>query len=155
MIALPCTINPLFENFGVDMGTIVAKELYLHQRTTGKQFDFELEDCDTSLGNWITATLTGNSNAQGLLNFDAGSERAGADIGIETMNGMQLPINPAEPYPAHAIQDGTTTIRLKAYVQGNSEAIASQSITPGFFTATLTYTLGYEWDNFFAQYIEK
>lgn len=144
LIALPCTVDPIYENLGVDLGTIVAKQLYLHERTTGVQFDFVLQDCDTSLGNWITVTFTGNSTAQGLLNFDAGSEAAGAAVGIETLSGVKLPINPAQPYPSQAIQDGTTTVRLRAYVQGESEAIASQSITPGFFTATLTYTLGYE-----------
>ncbi|HHN8583795.1 TPA: fimbrial protein [Providencia rettgeri] len=144
LIALPCTVDPIYENLGVDLGTIVAKQLYLHERTTGVQFDFVLQDCDTSLGNWITATFTGNSTAQGLLNFDAGSEATGAAIGIETLSGVKLPINPIQPYPSQAIQDGTTTVRLRAYVQGESEAIASQSIMPGFFTATLTYTLGYE-----------
>ena len=144
LIALPCTVDPMYENMGIDLGTIVAKQLYLHERTTGVQFDFVLQDCDTSLGNWITATFTGNSTAQGLLNFDAGSEASGAAIGIETLSGVKLPINPAQPYPSQAIQDGTTTVKLRAYVQGESEAIASQSITPGFFSATLTYTLGYE-----------
>ncbi|MCW2255618.1 type 1 fimbria pilin [Providencia alcalifaciens] len=144
LIALPCTIDPLFENMGIDLGTIIAKQLYLHERTTGVQFNFELKDCDTSLGNWITATFTGNSDAQGLLNFDVNSQAAGATIGIETISGVKLPINSTQPYPAHSIADGTTTVRLRAYIQGNSEAIATQSITPGYFTATMTYTLGYE-----------
>lgn len=144
LIALPCTVAPGYEHVGVDMGTIVANQLYLHERTTGVQFDFVLQDCDTSLGNWITATFAGNSTPQGLLRFDGGSEAAGAAIGIETLSGVKLPVNPAQPYPSQAIQDGMTTVSLRAYVQGESEAIASRSITPGSFTATLTYTLGYE-----------
>lgn len=144
LIALPCTVEPKFENFLVEMGEVNSKQLYLHGRTNGVQFEFELKDCDTSLGNWITASFTGNSNEQGLLKFDPISEASGAAIGIETISGVLLPINPAQPYPSQAIKEGATTIKLRAYVQGDSESVASQSITPGYFVATMTYTLGYE-----------
>ncbi|WP_404462659.1 fimbrial protein [Providencia rettgeri] len=144
LVALPCTVEPSFEIIGLDMGNIVAKQLYLHKRTTGVEFDFVLKDCSTSLGSGITAMFTGNSNAEGLLVFDSSSEASGAAIGIETMSGVKLPINPDKPYLAHRLYDGTTTVRLRAYVEGDSAAIANQSITPGFFSATMTYTLGYE-----------
>lgn len=144
LVALPCTVEPRFENFLVEIGEVNSKQLYLHGRTYGVLFEFELKDCDTSLGNWITASFTGNSNIHGLLKFDTGSEASGAVIGIETLSGVQLPINSAQPYPSQAIKDGPVTIKLRAYVQGDSESVMNKSITPGYFMATMTYTLRYE-----------
>ncbi len=36
------------------------------------------------------------------------------------------------------------TIRLRAYLQGKAGAIANNSIKPGNFSATMTYTLSYQ-----------
>lgn len=144
LVALPCNINAAFENMEVEIDTVVAKQLYLHGRTTGKVFGFEFTECDVSLGSAITMRFMGNSNAQGLLNFDVDSEATGAAIGIEGLNGEFLPLNPSQAYPAYPIEAGLTEVKFRAFVQGDRVALANQSIEPGPFTATLTYTLGYE-----------
>lgn len=144
LVALPCNIDSSFENMEVEIDTVVAKQLYLHGRTTGKVFGFEFTDCDVSLGSAITMRFMGSSNAQGLLNFDADSEAAGAAIRIEGLNGDFLPLNQSQAYPAYVITPGLTEVKFRAFVQGDSAALASQAIESGPFTATLTYTLGYE-----------
>lgn len=146
LITLPCTVDPLYENFGVDFGgNINTKDLANGQRRYSKEdILFHLMDCDTSLGNTISAKFSGiSTTANGLLNVDAGSEASGIAVGLETPSGVTLPINNAQVQPVIPITQGEMTIRIRSYLQVVDGATV-ESITPGFFTATLTYTLVYE-----------
>lgn len=146
LIALPCTVDPLYENFRVDFGgNINSKNLANGQHHYSKEdILFHLTDCDTSLGNTISAKFSGvSTTANGLLNVDVGSEASGIAIGLETPSGVALPINNAQVQPVIPITNGEMTIRIRSYLQA-VEGATMTSITPGFFTATLTYTLLYE-----------
>lgn len=146
LIALPCTVDPIFENFGVDFGgNINTKDLVDGQRRYAKEdILFHLTDCDTSLGNTISAKFSGvSTTADGLLNVDESSEASGIAIGLEKPNGELLPINTAQLAPVLPIKDGNMTIRLRSYVQA-VEGATVDTIVPGFFTATLTYSLVYQ-----------
>nr|WP_282565789.1 fimbrial protein [Providencia rettgeri] len=147
LIALPCTVDPVYENFGVDFGgNINSRDLVDGQRRYSKEdILFHLTDCDTSLGNTISAKFSGvSTTANGLLNVDAGSQASGIAVGLETPGGVALPINNAQVEPVMPITDGEMTIRVRSYLQALEGATVA-SMTPGFFTATLTYTLVYEW----------
>ncbi|EMI5491076.1 type 1 fimbrial protein [Providencia stuartii] len=143
LIALPCTIVPGMENLYVDMGITATKSLYRFNRTAGKVIEFYLEDCDTSLGNAVTATFTGPMTSEGLLQFTPSSEAKGAGIGLEYLDGRPIPINDGNVYKV-PIRDGDMTIRMKAYVQGEANALANKTLVPGEFNAVLTYTMSYE-----------
>ncbi|EMS1063701.1 type 1 fimbrial protein [Providencia stuartii] len=147
LIALPCTVNPGSENGYVYFGENVnAKDLYTVQRGaySDKEFDFYLDDCDTSLGNTISAKFNGNATADGLLKFDPESEASGVVIGLETMSGKPLPINDAKVEPIYPIKDGDMVIPIRAYLKADADALKNKTIKPGWFSATLTYTLVYE-----------
>lgn len=146
LIAEPCEIVPEFENFSVEFNSISTKELYSNSRILSKEFEFQLKDCDASIANSVTALFSGNATSDGLLEFDAHSEASGAAIGIETLSGVKLPLNPTSgsSYPSQPIKNGAMTIRLRAYLQGKASAVANNSITPGNFFATMTYTLSYQ-----------
>ncbi|HEM6841197.1 TPA: type 1 fimbrial protein [Providencia stuartii] len=146
LIALPCTVDPIYENFGVDFGgNINTKDLVDGQRRYSKEdILFHLTDCDTSLGNSISVKFSSVSTTDnGLLNVDAGSQASGIAIGLETPSGVALPINNTQVEPLMPIKKGDMTIRLRAYVQA-VEGATVESIQPGFFTATLTYMLIYQ-----------
>lgn len=146
LIALPCTVDPIYENFGVDFGgNINSKDLVDGQRRYSQEdILFHLTDCDTSLGNTISAKFSGvSTTANGLLNVDAGSQASGIAVGLETPSGVALPINNVQVEPVMPITDGEMTIRVRSFLQA-VEGATVESMTPGFFTATLTYTLGYE-----------
>lgn len=146
LIALPCTVDPMSENFGVDFGgNINTKDLLAGQRRYSQEdILFKLTDCDTSLGNTISAKFTGvSTTTNGLLNVDAGSEASGIVVGLETPSGVALPINDAQVEPVATITDGDMTIRLRSYLQA-VEGATVESMMPGFFTATMTYSLVYE-----------
>lgn len=146
LIALPCTVDPNFENFGVDFGgNINSKDLLDGQRRYSKEdILFHLTDCDTSLGSAISAKFSGVSvTANGLLNVDAGSQASGIAVGLETPSGVALPINNTHVEPVIPITQGEMTIRIRSYLKA-VEGITADDIQPGFFTATLTYSLIYE-----------
>lgn len=146
LIALPCTVDPLYENFGVDFGdNINTKDLVGGQRYYNKEdIQFYLTDCDVSLGKIISVKFSGTSTtANGLLNVDEKSEASGIAIGLETPSGVALPINNSNVEPVIAITKEDMAIRLRAYLQVLDGA-SVESISPGFFFAMLTYTLSYE-----------
>lgn len=147
LIALPCTVNPDSENGNVYFGENVnAKDLYTGQRGaySDREFSFYLDDCDTSLGNIISAKFTGNATPDGMLKIDAASEASGVLIGLETMSGKPLPINDARVEPVYPIKDGDLVIPIRAYLKADPNTLKDKTINPGWFTATLTYTLVYE-----------
>ncbi|MEY1579994.1 fimbrial protein [Providencia manganoxydans] len=146
LIALPCTVDPIFENFGVDFGTnINSKDLLNGQRRYSKEdIKFHLTDCDPSLGNTISAKFSGVSVTEnGLLNVDEGSHASGIAIGLETPSGVALPINNTHVVPVIPITPGEMTIQIRSYLKA-VEGITADDIQPGLFTATLTYSLIYE-----------
>ncbi|MEQ4626727.1 fimbrial protein [Providencia manganoxydans] len=146
LIALPCTVDPSYENLEFNFGNnINAQDLINGQRHyTQGDIEFKLVDCNTSLGNTISAKFSGvSTTADGLLNVDESSEASGIAIGLEKPNGELLPINTAQLAPVLPIKDGDMTIRLRSYVQA-VEGATVDTIVPGFFTATLTYSLVYQ-----------
>lgn len=143
LIALPCTIEPGTENPYYDLGVTPTKSLYRFTRTSGFLITFELKDCDTSLGSLVKASFSGSVNSEGLLMFAPGSEAKGAGIGLEYLDGRPIPIDGTTDY-AVPLRDGDMLIRLKAYVQGERDALANKTLEAGNFTAVMTYTLSYE-----------
>ncbi|WP_249216246.1 fimbrial protein [Providencia rettgeri] len=146
LVALPCTVEPAYENLWVDFGTnLNAQDFYRGRgEYSDREFVFELKDCDTSLGNAITATFSGDATPEGLLRLDSGSQASGIVIGLETLSGQPLLIA-GQPVGAKTpLSEGDVTIRLRAYLQATPEALANRNIEPGRFWATLTYQLQYE-----------
>lgn len=144
LVAEPCVIPPGEEEIQLDFGTIVDKYLYLNTRTQGQPFEIHLTECDVTLGKTVKVTFLGAESSQlpGLLALDGGSEATGIAIGLETQMAKPLPINQASDNVE--LQDGNSTISLKAYVQGEPQAIADHNIGRGVMRATATFSLEYE-----------
>lgn len=140
LVAEPCTLRAADENITVDFGSIVDKYLYLNSRTLGEPLVLHLDDCDISLGNMVKLTFSGTESTKlhGLLAISG----QGIAIGIETPQGDRVALNTGR-YNQGLIA-GNNTINLRAYVQGEPEAITQKSIIPGDFTASATFLLEYE-----------
>lgn len=144
LVAEPCVIPPGDDNIQLEFGSIVDKYLYQNTRTPGQAFEVRLAECDLSLSNTVTVTFEGMESAvlPGLLALDGGSVATGIAIGLETPEAQPLPLNQAsDTYP---LQTGSNVIGLKAYVQGEPEAISTRTIGHGTFAATATFSLAYE-----------
>ncbi|MFJ3264865.1 fimbrial protein [Serratia liquefaciens] len=144
LVAEPCVIPPGDEEIQLDFGTIVDKYLYLNTRTLGQQFEIRLTECDVSLGKTVKVTFTGTENTAlpGLLAIDASSGAKGIAIGMETLEAKPLPLN--KPSNEYSLQAGNNVIALKAYVQGEPQAIAERKIEYGPFSAVANFILEYE-----------
>lgn len=144
LVAEPCVIPPGDEEIQLDFGTIIDKYLYLNTRTPGQAFEIHLEECDLTLGKTVSVTFTGTENSAlpGLLALDGGSAATGIAIGLETPSAQPLPLNKASD--KLLLQAGSNRIALKAYVQGEPDALRNQGIERGPFSAVATFNLDYE-----------
>lgn len=144
LVAEPCVIPPGDEEITLDFGTIIDKYLYLNTRTLGQAFEIHLEECDLTLGKTVSVTFTGTENQAlpGLLAIDGGSEATGIAIGFETPSAKPLPLNTQSD--TSLLQDGGNIIALRAYVQGEPDALRDQRIKRGLFSAVATFHLEYE-----------
>lgn len=144
LVAEPCVIPPGDEEITLDFGTIIDKYLYLNTRTLGQAFDIHLEECDLTLGKTVSVRFTGTESSAlpGLLALDGSSGATGIAIGLETPSAQPLPLNQASDKVQ--LQAGSTSIALKAYVQGEPDALREQSIERGPFSAVATFNLEYE-----------
>ncbi|KAF2407267.1 Pilin (type 1 fimbria component protein) [Pseudomonas antarctica] len=138
-----CTIRPGDEAITLELWDVTSKHLYINTRTQGKGFKVHLEACDTTIGNTVTITLSGNENLAlpGLLALDGGSGASGIGVGIETLGNKPLPLNTVSD--KQVLSDGSNSIELKAYVRGEPQAIRDETIGHGAYTVTSTFTLDY------------
>lgn len=144
LVAEPCVIAPSEKDIVLDFGTVIDKELYRYTRTQGQSFSIHLTECNLSLGKTVNVTFLGTESVAlpGLLAIDGGSQASGIAIGLETEQAKPVPINKASD--KYLLQDGDNRIALKAYVQGEPEAIKNQRIERGPFSAVATFSLAYE-----------
>ncbi|MFI8416181.1 fimbrial protein [Serratia sp. NPDC078593] len=144
LVAEPCVIPPGEESIELDFGTVIDKYLYLNTRTLGQPFSLHLTECDLSLGKTVKITFIGTESLAlpGLLAVDVGAGASGIAIGLETQQAKPIRINQASDN--YMLQDGDNRIALKAYVQGEPDAITKQNIERGSFNATATFLLEYE-----------
>ncbi|WP_095185481.1 fimbrial protein [Pseudomonas sp. Irchel 3H9] len=138
-----CTLRPGDEAVTLELWDLTSKYLYLNTRSVGKRFRLHLEDCDTTIGDSVTITFGGTENTAlpGLLALDGGSGASGIGVGMETLSDKPLPLNAVSD--RQLLSDGSNVIELKAYVQGEPNAIRDQTIGHGAYTVTSTFTLDY------------
>ncbi len=144
LVAEPCVVQPGDEEINLDFGSVIDKDLYLNTRTVGLSFEIHLVECDLTLGKTVRVTFTGTENSAlpGLLAIDGSSEAMGIAIGLETAQAKPLPLNKASD--KLLLQEGSNIIALKAYVQGEPNAIRNHGIERGPFSAVATFNLEYE-----------
>ena len=82
-----------------------------------------------------------NRELPGLFALDGGSGASGIGLGIETLNNRLLPVNTASD--EQRLTNGNNVIELKAYVQGEPNAIRDQTIGHGAYRVSSIFTLDY------------
>ena len=123
----PCTIKPGDETVELDFGNIPDKNLYAYQRTPSKLFQIRLSECDLTIGNSVTITS---------------SQASGIAVGLESENGNALPVN--KETDKMSLNADDTILNFYAFIQGEPDAIANQSIKRGPFSAIATFHLNYD-----------
>ncbi|NCE90693.1 fimbrial protein [Pseudomonas sp. L13] len=143
LVEQACTLRPGDEAVTLELWDVTSKHLYINTRSQGKDFRLHLENCDTTIGDTVSITFGGRENTAlpGMLALDGGSGASGIGVGIETPSNKPLPLN--APSDAQVLIDGSNVIALKAFVQGEPQAISDQTIGRGAYRVTSTFTLDY------------
>ena len=141
LVSKPCRLDAGSEDFEVAFGSVIDRTLYGYGRTTGRPLEITLRDCNTAVAKGVKVTFSGAESAAlpGLLAVGGG---LGVAIGLETPEGQVLRVNEASGL--QALSGGDTTIALRAYVQGEPDAVSGRKIVPGDFSVTATFALEYE-----------
>ena len=138
-----CTIRPGDEAITLELWDLTSKHLYINTRSVGKGFKLHLEDCDTTIGNTVTISFGGAENGElpGLFALDGGSGASGIGLGLETLSDKPVPVNKVGD--EQKLSPGNNVILLKAYVQGEPDALRDKTIGHGSYRVTSTFTLDY------------
>lgn len=141
-----CEVAPGDENIELDFGTIVDKYLYLNTRTHSEPFTIRLINCDLVLGREVRVTFSGTESVAlpGLLALDGVSQAKGVAIGLESADGTPITLNKHQDYIQSLHTGNGNDLQLKAYVQGEPNALATKGVVLGEFRATSTFGLEYE-----------
>lgn len=137
----PCTVRPGDDEIDLDFSSINRPYLISEKRTRGFPFTIHLDDCDTMEHGTVKIYFTGaeSVNTPGLLAPDRSSITDGIAIGLETMDGILLPVN--DPAKSFSLQlEHSTTFNLQAFVQVAEE----NKVIEGNFHVSANYVLEYD-----------
>ncbi|EDW1731963.1 type 1 fimbrial protein [Salmonella enterica subsp. enterica] len=147
LVAEPCVVAPGSdgENVAVDFGTIPDKTFYSidGRRTWIQSFHILLTECDLSLSKEVNISFTGVEDAEqpGLLAVNSSSGVKHVAIGLQTHTGEDLPLN--KQMQGYLLNNGTTQLNFKAYVQASDEGVTNHNVGHGAFESISTFELEY------------
>lgn len=144
LIAEPCEIETGDDALELDFGNVIDRELYVHHRSQTMPFTLNLIGCSIDTAKTVAITFSGQESNElaGFLATQAGSKAAGIAIGMETLSGEAVLLNKVAP-PV-TLQAGRTLIELRAYIQGEPNAIRDRTVIHGAFSAIATFNLNYQ-----------
>lgn len=142
LVQEPCNIDPADLHITIDVGFIVNKLLYSHQRTAGIPLTLNLSSCDITTADQAIIKFIANEDDKqpGLIRLDAGSTAQGIAIGIED-KGVLLPVNTST---AKNINAGDNQISFNFFISADKESLKNKQIKPGTLQASTTIELEYQ-----------
>ncbi|EPL9571632.1 fimbrial protein [Providencia rettgeri] len=143
IIDAPCSISPDAIDQTVELGQISNMALVNGGKSSPRNFDIALENCDvTALTKGVQLTFSGAVASFDKANKTLGIVGTGSGAGVQITNGSGNVITLGTPTPFQNIQDGNNTLRFSAYLMGNGGDI--KTITAGEFSSVADFTLSYE-----------
>ncbi|WP_017480078.1 MULTISPECIES: fimbrial protein [unclassified Pseudomonas] len=143
LVEQACDVRPGDEAMTVELWDLTSKHLYINRRSVGKRFTLHLDDCNTTISDSVTIMFGGAENRAlpGLFALDGGSGASGIGLGLETLSDKPVPVNKVGD--EQMLTPGNNVIELKAYVQGEPDALRDQTIGHGAYRVTSVFTLDY------------
>ncbi|WP_345827699.1 fimbrial protein [Pantoea sp. BRR-3P] len=143
LVETPCVLDPKDGQIDIDVGSVIDKYLYSHQRSPGTPFAIHLLNCDLSLGKEVTIKFWGTSDElqpDFLKLFKGGAQ--GVAVGIETSENVFIPL--FENIDFIGLQPGENIINLKVFVSAEKNAIAQKKIMPGAIETVADFFIEYQ-----------
>lgn len=150
IIDAPCSITPETADQTVNLGQISNVALKSQGKSTPKNFDIKLENCDVTTLKNVKATFTGAASAGNADLLGITGTAKGASIAIT--DGSSRVIKLGDATQAQKIQKGNNTLAFAAYLQGDPDTAGATSsdptipavIVPGEFSSIVDFTLAYQ-----------
>ncbi|MFV8979242.1 fimbrial protein [Serratia fonticola] len=138
IIQAPCSIDETKSTKEVNLGQVSDVLLADGGKSTPQDIKIVLADCTVGVKNKVKTTITGPSDA---VNADLlGITGTAAGAGIAIVDGSGTVIKMGEATPFQTLSSGENVLKFSAYLQGG----AADTIKPGTFTSTATWSLTYE-----------
>jgi len=146
LVEQPCTISSEDEQIDIDLGAVVDKYLYSHQRSSGVPFSLHLLDCNLSIGKAVRIKFEGTPDSLQpgflkLLPMDENSAQ-GVAVGIETDSSVFIPIGDWTAFTT--LNPNENTINLQVFISAERGAIAKKEIKPGSIASDAIFFLDYQ-----------
>ncbi|KTQ46841.1 fimbrial protein [Enterobacter cancerogenus] len=139
IIDAPCSIAPESVDQTVHLGQISNVALKDGGKSTPRNFQIKLENCDVSSLKNVTTTFTGPASAENANLIGLSGSAKGA--GIALTDGSGKPVALGNPSSAQQFQVGNNTLSFAAYLQGVGTDKAL--VVPGDFQSIVDFTLTY------------
>lgn len=146
LVRQPCVIQPGDEIITLNFGTLIDKYIYLHERTDSKSIFLHLINCDTTLAKTVHISFSGTPSPSpdltGYLAVLIAGQSSGLAIGLENAaDGKLIALN--DQFSV-SLNSGSSTLEFKAFIIGEPQAIAQQTIKRGEINATMSFSLTYD-----------
>ncbi|HIE3988130.1 fimbrial protein [Serratia nevei] len=148
IIDAPCSIAPDSLDQTVELGAISNVALKEGGKSTPRNFQIKLENCDLitetkdgkTKNNTVALTFSGSASAVDakLLGITGTAKGAGIAITDGAGNNIEL----GKPSNARELQNGSNTLSFAAYLQGATAS--TTAIVPGEFQSVADFTLAYQ-----------
>lgn len=146
IIASPCSIAPESIDQTVPLGAISNVALKNGGKSTPRNFQIKLENCDLNSAegagknNTVSLTFTGSSSEADSKLLGITGTAKGAGIALTDGSGTNIELGKATK--AITLQNGPNTLSFSAYLQGSADEDAV--IVPGEFQSVADFTLAYQ-----------
>ncbi|MFU2316898.1 fimbrial protein [Rahnella sp. PCH160] len=137
-----CTLSSASAEQTIDFGSIINKYLIANGVSPKQPLIIQLSGCDITSIKYAKVTFSGTADSEQSDYLAVTGSAKGIAIGIDTSDGVLLPINTTSP--TMNLQDGTTNLLFYTYVKASSAAIANDGIGLGDFSSIATFVISYE-----------
>ena len=145
LVSVPCKITPSDSDIKVEFDQLIVKELYENKpRIDKKEFVIKLSECNLDITNNFKIKFSGveSPNLKGFLALDQSKFKQDIGIGIESSDGVFLPIN-KNSSAMELKSNGQNEIKFRSFLKVTDKAIADRIIQMGDFSAKAVFTFDY------------
>ncbi|HHK8036196.1 TPA: fimbrial protein [Serratia marcescens] len=147
IIDAPCSIAPESIDQTVELGAISNVALKNGGKSTPRNFQIKLENCDLvaddkdpAKNNTVSLTFTGSTSEGDAKLLGITGTAKGAGIALTDGSGSNIELG--KPTNARTLQNGANTLSFAAYLQGSTASGAT--VVPGEFQSVADFTLAYQ-----------
>ncbi len=137
-----CSLHPDDGVIDIDFSDVGTRDLYLNGGTANQPFAIRLIDCKSAVASEVDITFEGSRSPTipGALALDSASIARGVAVVLSDAAQRQISLGTALTLP---LTGATNTLHFHRRLQVEPDALVSDGIVSGTFSANSTFTLYY------------